>query len=144
VNIIVFDEYQKLFSQIEPPEPALGLFDRIILAIKKERELRQTKKIFFFFAAMLFVSLAAIPFSSVMLLNEIKSSGIFYFVFTVFSDFGIFLGSWQNFGLAILESLPIAGLITFVISLGLALFTLRLFLHKKRTLFGYFRHSCAV
>ncbi len=135
------DNYEKLFSQIESPEPRLGLFDRIILAIKREGEARQTRKIFFFFAAMLFVSLAAVPFSSLMLLNEIKSSGIYYFIFTALSDFGIFLGSWQNFGLAILESLPITGLVVFTISVGLTLFTVRLFLREKRLFFGYLKQN---
>jgi len=137
----MFDEYQKLFDRIELPEPRLGLFDRIILTIKREQELRQTKKLLFGFVAMFLISLSAIPFSSVMLINQIKNSGIFYFIFTAFSDFGTFLGSWQNFGLAILESLPITGLIAFIVSLGLAVFTLRLFLYKKRILFGYLKQS---
>jgi len=136
--------YEKLFSQIESPEPRPGLFDRIILAIKREQELRQTRKVLFGFVAMLFISLSAIPFSSVLLINQIKSSGICYFIFTALSDFGTFLNSWQNFSLAILESLPITGLIAFIVSLGLAVFTLRLFLYKKRLLFGYLRHSYAV
>jgi len=137
----MFDEYQKLFSQIESPEPRPGLFDRIILAIKKEQELRQTKRLFFIFTAMLFISLSAIPFSSVVLINQIKDSGISYFISAIFSDFGVFVSLWQNFTLAILELLPITGLIVFIVSLGLFIFTLRLFLYKKRMLFGYLRQS---
>jgi len=68
-----------------------------------------------------------------------ESSGIFYFVSTTISDFGVFLTLWQDFGLAILESLPLMGMMVFAISLGISVFTLRLFLYKKRLLLRYLK-----
>jgi len=130
-------DYEKLFSRFEPAEPPAGLFDRIILAIKREQELRHTRRLVFGFAGLLVASFAAVPFSWTMLVNQVESSGIFYFVSTAVSDFGTFLALWQDFGLAILESLPIVGIVAFTISLGMAIFTLRLFLYKKRLLLGY-------
>jgi len=38
-------DYEKLFTNLDPKKPPRGLFDRIILAIKQEQELRHTKKI---------------------------------------------------------------------------------------------------
>jgi len=50
-------DYEKLFTHLEPVEPAAGLFDKIILAIKREQELRNTKKLAFGFLALLVFSL---------------------------------------------------------------------------------------
>ena len=130
-------DFEKLFSHLKPAKPPAGLFDRIILAIKREQELRRTRRLVFGFAGLLIVSFVAIPFSWTMLVNQIESSGISYFVSTAVSDFGTFLVLWQDFSLAILESLPLTGMIAFAISLSLSVFTLRLFLHRKRLLLGY-------
>jgi hypothetical protein len=121
-------------QQIEPPP---GLFDQIILAIKREEELRKTKKLLFGFLSLLVLSFIATPLSLTMLVSQLKSSGIFYFISTAISDFGTFFALWKDFGLAILESLPITEIITFSISLGICLFTLRLFLYRKKLLFQY-------
>jgi len=134
-------DFEKLFSHLQPVEPPAGLFDRIILAIKREQELQRTKRLLFSFLFLLVVSLIATPFSWTMLVSQVKSSGILYFISTAVSDFGTFLTLWQNFGLAILESLPIMGIIAFTISIGMAIFTLRLFLYRKRLLLGYLMHS---
>jgi len=134
-------DFEKLFSHLKPAEPPAGLFDRIILAIKREQELQHTKRLLFGFLFLLVVSLIATPFSWTMLVSQVKSSGILYFVSTAVSDFGTFLTLWKDFGLAILESLPIIGIVAFIISIGMALFTLRLFLYKKRLLLGHLIHS---
>ena len=135
------DDYEKLFSKLKSVEPGTGLFDRIILAIQREQKLYQTRKIFFGFLALLVISLAAVPFSVIMLINQIKDSGFYYFVSAALSNLGIFMSSWQSFSLAILEALPILGIIAFIVSAGLVLWTVRLFLHRKRILFGYLRQG---
>jgi hypothetical protein len=121
-------------QQIDPPP---GLFDRIILAIKREEELKKTRRLLFGFLFLLIVSSIATPLSWKLLLRKIENSGISYFIFTALSDFGTFLFFWKDFGLAILESLPITEIIIFSISLGICLFTLRLFLYRKKLLFQY-------
>ncbi len=136
-------DYEKLFTHLEPPEPSAGLFDRIVFAIKKEQELRHTKKLLFGFLFLLLLSLVATPFSGVMLINQIGSSGISYFISTAINDLGTFFALWQDFGLAILESLPVGGVITFLLSFAISVFTLRLFLRRRRLLFGYLIQSFA-
>lgn len=133
-------DYEKL-GQFKPAEPLAGLFDRIILAIKREQELRHTRKLLFSFLFLLVVSLVATPLSWTMLVSQVENSGILYFISTAISDFRTFLALWQDFSLAILESLPIVGIAAFTISIGIAFFTLRLFLYKKRMLFGYLVHN---
>lgn len=127
----------KKFIHFKPAEPSAGLFDRIILAIKREQELRQTKRLLFGFLLLLIISFIATPISLSALVSQIKSSGIFYFVSAAISDFGTFLTLWREFGLAILESLPIIEIAAFAISFGICIFTLRLFMHKKRLLLNY-------
>ena len=135
------ENFEKLFSHFEAPEPPAGLFEKIILAIKREQELRRTKRLLFSFLFLLVVSLISTPFSWTMLVSQVKSSGIIYFISTAVSDFGTFLAFWKDFGLAIAESLPVAGITVFVLNMILAVFTIRLFLYKKRLLVGCLLHN---
>jgi len=116
-----------------------GLFDRIIAAIKREQDLQHTRKLLLGFFILLIISVVATPLSLIMFVKQIENSGIAYFISTAISDFKTFLVLWQDFGLAILESLPIMGMAAFAISIGIALFTLRLFLYKKRLLLKYLK-----
>jgi len=118
-------------SNMRQVEPPAGLYGRIILAIKREQELQHTRRLVFGFAGLLVVSFLAVSFSWTMLINQMENSGILYFISAAISDFGTFFALWQNFSSAILESLPITGLIAFTISIGMVFFTLRFFLYKK-------------
>jgi hypothetical protein len=138
---IMRKDYEKLFTHLKTPEPPPGLFDRIILAIKREQELQRTKRLLFSFLFLLIASFIATPLSWTMLVNQVKSSGILYFVSTAVIDFGTFLAFWKDFGLAIAESLPVAGITVFVLNMILVVFTIRLFLYKKRLLVGYLLHN---
>lgn len=134
-------DFEKLFSHLKSAELPGSLFDRIILAIKREQELQQTKRLLFSFLFLLIVSLIATPFSWAMLSSQAKSSGIIYFISTAVNNFGTFLTLWQDFGLAIAESLPVVGITVFVLNLILVIFAIRLFLYKKRLLVGYLLHK---
>jgi hypothetical protein len=128
---------KKLFNYRGSAEPSAGLFNRIVSAIKKEQELRHTRRLLWELVVLLVVSIIATPLSLSLLVNQIQSSGVYYFVSAALMDFNTFLKSWQDFGLAILESLPIGAILIFTISIGICLFTLRLFLYKKRLLMNY-------
>jgi len=134
-------DFEKLFSHLKPAEPPAGLFDRIILAIKREQELQRTKRLLFGFLFLLITSFIATPISWKILVSQVENSGILYFISTAVSDFGTFLAFWKDFSLAIAESLPVAGITVFVLNMILAVFTIRLFLYKKRLLVGYFLHN---
>ena len=136
-------DYEKLFTHFKLEEPPTGLFDRIILTIKREQELQHTKRLLFGFLFLLVISFITTPLSWSILINQIESSGISYFISTALSDFGIFFVLWKDFGLAILESLPLVGMIFFAVSLGISIFTIRLFLYKKRLLVGYLVYNFA-
>ena len=133
-------EFEKLFSNLKPVEPPAGLFDRIILAIKREQELQQTRRLLFGFLSLLIISFITMPFSWTLLAEQAENSGILYFISAAMSDFGVFLNLWQDFGLAIIESLPIVAVVIFTLNMVLILWTLRLFLYKKRLLLAYLIH----
>lgn len=118
-------------------QPPKGLFDKIILAIRQEEELQNTKRIVFGFFALLIVSVSAAPFSWMLFAGQVAESGLFQFVYAAASDFGTFVAAWPDFFMAIAESLPIAAISILTANTILAVFTLRLFLYKKRLLVGY-------
>ena len=134
-------DYEKLFTHLEPPEPPAGLFDRILLVIKREQELRSAQRLAFGFLALLILSLSAAPFSWTLFVGQIQDSGMLQFIEVALSDLGAFFASWQDFSLAIAESLPVMGIVLFTINIILAIFTLRLFFYKKRLLVGYLLHG---
>jgi len=134
-------DYEKLFTHIDPPEPPAGLLDKILLAIKREQELRNSKRLAFGFLALLAISLTAAPFSWSFFTGQMSESGVLQFMSIAINDLGIFLALWPDSFLAVAESLPVMSLALFAINMILAVFTLRLFLHRKRKLIGYFLHG---
>jgi hypothetical protein len=118
-------------------KPPSGLFERIISAIKREQEMRKSRKLLFEFLILLIISVVSTPLSFSVLLSQTQDSGILYFISAAVTNFSAFIGAWQDFAMAILEALPVFGILVFSISIGIALFTLRLFLYKKKTLFRY-------
>ena len=138
---MVMRKYEKLFGKLKPIEPPANLFNRIILAIKREKEWQKKKRLLFAFFSLLIISFVTMPFSWTVLVEEVRSSGILYFISTAVSDFGLFLLLWQDFALAILESLPIGAILVFTANMALLLFTIFLFLHTKRLLIAYLIHK---
>lgn len=138
---MVRKDYEKLFTHLEPPEPPAGLLDKILFAIRREQELRHTKRLAFGFLALLVISVLTAPFSWAFFSGEVASSGILQFVSIAISDLGTFLALWPDSFMAVAESLPVMSLMLFAINMTLAIFTLRLFLHRKRLLLGYFLHG---
>ncbi|MFI5205511.1 MAG: hypothetical protein ACHQVK_01085, partial [Candidatus Paceibacterales bacterium] len=92
------------YSCPEPEEPASGLFDSIICAIKDEKDRRQTKKTLLLFFVLLLVSLVSLPFSYALFLHQWQESGIYYFILLAVSHLGLFFTFWQDFVFSILEA----------------------------------------
>ena len=134
-------DYEKLFTHLEPPEPPTGLFNRILLAIKREQELRSSKRLAFGFLALLAISFIATPFSWTLFSGQMAESGVLQFISVAMSDLGTFLSIWPDSVVAVAESLPVTGIILLTVNMILAIFTLRLFLYKKRLLVGYLFHA---
>jgi len=127
--------------EFEPIEPSMGLFDKIINLIQKEKEFKKSRKIFFGFLFLFILSLGLFPFSFLTLFDQIKDFGFGYFVSSAINDFGSFTMFFKDFILAIFSSFPVIGILIFTINLILLLFTLRLFLYKKQYLIKYLIHK---
>jgi len=122
--------FQQLFSYLEEKTPSQELLSKVLVSIRKQEIRRKNQKM----AGFLLLSLATaftIPFTSQILISQINNSGIAYFLGAIVNDFHSFLNFWQEFILAILESLPITGLLIFAVSLEVCIFTFRLFLREK-------------
>ncbi len=121
--------------------PSTNLYDRIILAIKKEQETRKTKKLFLLLSVIFVLSFTITIVSIVLFIKEFNASGTIYVIKTALSDLSLFKTLWQYFFLAFIELLPITNIILFLICLFITIFALRLLMYKKylliKTLLNY-------
>mgnify|MGYP007016034504 CR=1 FL=1 len=119
---------KKLFNIINPSN---NLYDRIILAIQKEKESKKLKKLIIFFTFLFCFSLSFTIISISYFVQAWKDSGIIYLLKTIISDFSLFLSLWKYFSLAFIEILPVVNLIIFILCLIFTIFSLRLLFYKK-------------
>ena len=121
--------------------PSTNLYDRIILAIKKEQETQKIKKLFLLLSIVFVLSFIVTIASIVLFIKEFNASGTIYVVKTALSDLSLFKTLWQYFFLAFIELLPISSIIVFLVCLFITLFSLRLLMYKKylliKTLLNY-------
>lgn len=104
--------YQKKFIS---PEPPAGLLEKIIYRIHEERRLLNFKRRIIFFSVGLIGSIVALIPSFRALKGGLVESGFIKFLSLLFSDFGVVMTCWQNFALALLESLPTINIIVFLV-----------------------------
>jgi len=123
---------------IRPPR---GLFERIIASIRNEEELRKTKRIAVIFLFLLVISVISLPFSWSFLSTQLTRSGFLTFLALGLSNLGAVFSLFPEFVMAVAESLPVMGLTVFILNVALVVFTIRLFLYRKRLLWHYFIHG---
>ncbi len=113
--------------------PNSNLYDRIILAIQKEKEnqTNQIRKFVIFFTGLFCLSATLTITSIVQFIKAWQNSGLIYLFRTITSDFSLFLSLWKYFTLAFIESFPIINLIIFIFCLAFTTFSLRLIFYKK-------------
>ncbi|TSC78965.1 MAG: hypothetical protein G01um101433_25 [Parcubacteria group bacterium Gr01-1014_33] len=97
----------KNYSSSGQYEPPAGLFEKIIARIRKEERLLIIKKRILLFSSGVFVSAGACIPALIGFRQEFAESGFFQFLSLMFSDSAAIGAHWQDFLLAILESLPV-------------------------------------
>lgn len=107
-------DLKQIFTNIQPFEPPVGLFERIMRRIDEERRLITVKRRVFLFSAGLFVTIVALVPAARMAWNGLTESGFLKFLSLIFSDAEIIAGYWQNFVMSLLETLPVMGLVLFL------------------------------
>ncbi|MBI4991682.1 MAG: hypothetical protein HZB99_00490 [Candidatus Harrisonbacteria bacterium] len=118
-------DYKKLFTHFTPPEPPEGLFDKIIARIREEEQLLFVKRRLILFSIAVVVSATAFIPAINAFQQEFAQSGFSQFLSLIFSDLGSVMANWQDFGLAILESLPAVSIITFLATTLIFLWSLK-------------------
>lgn len=111
---MVRQDYEKLFAYLDSPEVPQGLFERIMIKIYKEEQLRLIKKQLVIFSLGLIVFLVSWAPFTLIFWQEFIQSGFPQFLSLAFSDFSLVVVYWQSFGLAILESLPVTMITLFL------------------------------
>lgn len=112
-------------------EPSNNLYDRIILAIQREKENQKIRKVFILFSVIFVFSLFFTLFSIWNFIQVFKNSSAYYISLTIISDFSLFISFWKQFALAFIETLPLNNLIIFIFCLTISVFSLRLIFYKK-------------
>jgi len=123
-------DFEKLLTHLKPIEPPDGLLERVMFAIQREQQ-RQRQRRWLFGLSFALFALSALPFSYLLLANQIKESGVFYFFVSLFMDWGLLLAFGKEYLLAVLESLPITGLMLFLSNLVFILLTWRILITNK-------------
>jgi hypothetical protein len=88
---------------IEAPS---GLLDKVMLRIDRQKRLMAIRRFSLVSAFLLIILAAIIPIWQSFQFN-MTQSGFDQYVSLLFYDFNLIIAEWQNFGLSLLESLPI-------------------------------------
>lgn len=129
-------DYEKLFTHLKPQEPPVGLFNKIMARIHEEEQLLSVKRRLILFSTAVIISAGAfIPLINAFQ-TEFAQSGIYQFLSLIFTDSGSVMAYWQDFGLALLESLPAVSAIALLATALVFLWSLKHFTQAVRVVFN--------
>lgn len=115
------------------PEVPAGLLDKILARIQKEKRFSAIRQTIIFTCTLMASLLACFP-AFKLLYAEANQSGFLNFLSLIFSDFSLIMPYWQNFGLALLESLPSISLAAFLFIFIMVLQSIKLLLKNIKFL----------
>jgi hypothetical protein len=118
-------DYKKLFSHLELHEPPAGLFDKIMARIREEERLISIKKRLFFFSTSALASASTFVITLNVFQKEFTQSGFWQFVSLLFSDLNLVMANWEDFWLAIFESLPVMSITASLLTALIFLWSLK-------------------
>jgi len=133
--LLYIDKYFKKFIINKDIEVPPDLFDKVMLGIERKKNSQALRRRFVLalisFLPFLFITF---PVWRNFQINIIQS-GFSEYLALLFYDFKIVLANWQDFGLSLLESLPVISMAaTLAVLLGLSL-TLKFVIRYGRELF---------
>jgi len=127
--------YEKIFTNLKSPEPPENLFNKVMSRIRQEKNLLTVKRRMAVFSAGLISSAVAIIASFRVVESEMIKSGFIQFASLIFSDMGTVLSNWQNFVLALLESLPVVSIAVFLLTIFAFLQSLKFLARDSKVFF---------
>lgn len=120
---------EKILACVSSPQPRTSLFDKVLVRIRKEQELRAARRQAIIFSLSTIFSAAAFIPAFQAVRTALTESGFAYFFSLLFSDFGAMVSYWHSFVFSLLGSLPITGLLI-LLTVALALLASLKFLMK--------------
>jgi len=127
--------YEKIFTNLKSPKPPENLFNKVMSRIRQEKNLLTVKRRMAVFSAGLISSAVAIIASFRVVESEMIKSGFIQFASLIFSDMGTVLSNWQNFVLALLESLPVVSIAVFLLTIFAFLQSLKFLARDSKVFF---------
>lgn len=128
-------DYEKLFSFIDAPEPAPGLFGRVMGAIETEQRRLFLRRRLTLFSGGLLVSLIILLPSWQVVQTGLVESGFAEFISLLFSDSSLVFAYWQTFVFTLAESLPVMALAMLFGALFVFLGSLTLLIKNINTMY---------
>lgn len=120
------DDMDRLFSKLKPLNPPGNLVNQIVARIEDETRRSLMRRLRLKMALMISGIVFVCPlffWAIYWLIDDLRTSGIWYFLSVLGTDFGAALANLNDLLLAILESLPI-GSIVMVLASILVIFVL--------------------
>lgn len=114
--------------------PTPNLYDRIIVAVKREQETQKPKRLLIIFFSAFIISVVITSSFLIAFIKEFNASGASYVIKTIIADRGLFSVLWKHFFLAFVELMPVTSIFIFLLCLFATIFTLRLLVYKKYSL----------
>ena len=127
--------WDKLFSHYQAPNPSYDLLGKIMTRISEERRLLILKRRLVVFLAGLLGSIILFIPALKGLISGFSQSGFFQYFSLLFSDAEIITTYWQNYALSLLETLPVMNLILFLAIIFAILELLKLLAKDVKNIF---------
>ena len=118
------NNFKKLFTTFSKVEPSKNLLDRIMNRIERQERIAASRKIMFFGTALVASFIALIP-AFQFVASSIAESGVGTFFSLIFSDLNNMVDNLSQFGLTIIESIPVMSIVLFLSIALVFLFALK-------------------
>jgi len=120
-------QIKNLFKKIQQREPSKSLFEKIIKNIESERNFIILRRKIILISVSMTLSTVLFIFSVLLIRSEAIKSGFALFFSLIFSDFNIVMQHWQNFGVSLLETIPIMNIVLSLFIGTLSISSIKLF-----------------
>ena len=124
---------KKIHIELHTPPEALS--GRILLRIAKlERQKRDMR--LGFFGVVFMCSVGIFIFAIQVAGKEFAQSGFFEYFKLLFSDSGVVASSWKEFGLSLVETLPVIASISVLAAIAFMFYSIRQLAYTRRFVFS--------
>jgi len=128
-------DWNKLFSYYQAPNPPDDLLGKIMQRIDQEKRLLTLKRRLFLFSAGLIGAIILFIPALKGVISGLTQSGFIQYFSLLFSDAEIVLAYWQNYALSLLETLPVMSLILLLATVFAILELLKLLANDLKNIF---------